>query len=181
MTRPSAVLTGDTVVLRRKRPSDLTELWAVVDDALPHLRPWMAWTLDGVTEDTVRDHLARAEPAWDAGSEFDYLITVDGAVAGSCSLQAKRGPRGMEIGYWLHPAHTGRGAALEAASLLVEAAFGLPGIEFVEIVHDTANVRSGAIPRKLGFTEVARVSPPQEPMTPAEDGVDVRWRLTKPR
>ncbi|CRK56433.1 Acetyltransferase, gnat family [Alloactinosynnema sp. L-07] len=181
MVRPSPVLTGDIVVLRRKRPSDLAELWAVVDAALPHLRPWMSWTLGGVTEDTIRGHLADVDVAWDAGTEFGYSITIDGAIVGSCSLMARVGPGGIEIGYWLHPAHVGRGAALEAAALLVETAFGLPGVQFVEIVHDSANVRSGAIPRKLGFTEVARVSPPQDPITSAEDGVDVRWRLTKPR
>ncbi|WP_436499337.1 GNAT family N-acetyltransferase [Actinokineospora sp. HUAS TT18] len=178
MARPSAVLTGEIVVLRRRTPDDFAELYPVVLDALPHLRPWMAWAAAGVSEDSLRAHLAEVSENWEAGTEFTYSITVDGAVAGSCALMFRRG--GWEIGYWLHPDHVGRGAALEAAALLVAAAFGMPEVEYVEIVHDTANARSGAIPRKLGFVEVARVSPPQEPITSGEDGVDVHWRLTRP-
>ncbi|HVK21407.1 MAG TPA: GNAT family N-acetyltransferase [Actinokineospora sp.] len=178
MARPSAVLTGATVVLRRRTLDEFAEVFALVTDALPHLRPWMAWAADGVTEDSLRAHMADCERRWADGTEFTYSITLDGAVVGTCGLMAKAA--GWEIGYWLHPAFVGRGAALEAAALLVDAAFTLPGIEYVEIVHDTANLRSGAIPRKLGFTEIARVSPPQEPITSAEDGVDVRWRLDRP-
>lgn len=179
MARPPLTLTGDTVVLRRLRPDEVDTLLRVVIEALPHLRPWMAWAAGDYDTDTVREHVASTDASWDAETEFTYVITVDGEIAGRCGLIKRVGDSGLEIGYWLHPAFVGRGAATEAAALLVEAAFGLPGIEFVDIVHDTANVRSGAIPRRLGFTEISRVSPPQEPITSAEDGVDVRWRITR--
>jgi len=57
-------------------------------------------------------------------------------------------------------------------------AFALPDVEYVEIVHDLANAASGAIPQRLGFTEVRREQAVQ-PMAPAESGVDVVWRLTR--
>jgi ribosomal-protein-serine acetyltransferase len=66
------------------------------------------------------------------------------------------GPGGLEIGYWLHAASTGRGLATAAVAALVGQAFALPDIERVEIVHDQANIASGAIPRRLGFTEIQR-------------------------
>lgn len=179
MIRPSPVLTGDVVVLRRLRSDEVEDLVRTVEEAIPHLRPWMAWAANEFDPDAVRAHVAETDTNWEAGTEFTYVITVDGKIAGRIGLMPRVGEGGLEIGYWLHPAFVGRGAATEAAALLVEAAFGLPGIEFVDIVHDTANVRSGAIPRRLGFTEISRVSPPQEPITSAEDGVDVRWRITR--
>ncbi|MBC6450626.1 GNAT family N-acetyltransferase [Actinokineospora sp. HBU206404] len=179
MIRPSPMLTGDVVVLRRLRPDEVEALVRVVEEAVPHLRPWMAWAAGEFDPDSVREHVAETEAKWEAGTEFTYAITVGGKIAGRIGLMSRVGEGGLEIGYWLHPAHVGIGAATESTSLLVKAAFELPGIEFVDIVHDTANVRSEAIPRKLGFTEISRTSPPQEPITSGEDGVDVRWRLTR--
>jgi ribosomal-protein-serine acetyltransferase len=179
MTRPSPTLTGDIVVLRRVRPDEVEDLVRTVEEAIPHLRPWMAWAAAEFDPDAVRAHVAETDANWEMGTEFTYAITVEGKIAGRCGLMPRVGEGGLEIGYWLHPAYLGRGAATEATHLLVKAAFELPGIEFVDIVHDSANVRSGAIPRKLGFIEISRVSPPQEPLTSAEDGVDVRWRITR--
>ena len=66
-----------------------------------------------------------------------------------------------------------------AAAALVDAAFGLPGIDRVEIVHDEANIASSGVPRKLGFAEIARRPRPDGPQAPAESGTDVVWRLTR--
>jgi ribosomal-protein-serine acetyltransferase len=89
------------------------------------------------------------------------------------------GPGGLEIGYWVHPRHLRQGLATAAAAALTDAAFGLPGIGRVEIVHDEANVASSGVPRKLGFTEIARQPHPDGPQTPGESGIDVVWRLTR--
>ncbi|MGQ0839018.1 GNAT family N-acetyltransferase [Actinokineospora sp.] len=179
MARPSPVLAHGPVVLRRWVATDTDDLLRVVTEALPHLRPWMPWAVGAYTIDTARDYLRAVDAGWESESEFAYAVTVDGAVAGSCGLMSRIGPGGLEIGYWLHPAFVGRGIVTAATSALVAAAFELPGIDHVEILHDSANTRSGAVPRRLGFTEVARVTPPREPLTAGEDGVDVRWRRTR--
>jgi hypothetical protein len=63
-----------------------------------------------------------------------------------------------------------------ALASLVDEAFPI-GAHHVEIVHGSAGRRSGAVPRRLGFTGIERRSPPQDPVTPAEEGIDVIWRL----
>jgi ribosomal-protein-serine acetyltransferase len=42
-------------------------------------------------------------------------------------------------------------------------------------VHDAENVRSGAVPRRLGFVEVER-RPQTAESTPPGTGVNVVWR-----
>ncbi|MFJ2866604.1 GNAT family N-acetyltransferase [Kitasatospora sp. NPDC087314] len=86
---------------------------------------------------------------------------------------------GREIGYWLHPTATGRGVAARAARALVEQAFLLPGVDYVEVVHDPANLASGAVPARLGFTEHLRRR--SERLAPADTGEDLIWRLTRPQ
>jgi ribosomal-protein-serine acetyltransferase len=59
----------------------------------------------------------------------------------------------------------------------VEQAFGLPGVDRVEIVHDELNAASGKIPARLGFTEIERR--PLDPPAAAGTGIGVVWRLTR--
>lgn len=167
------------VVLRRFRETDAAVLNQVVQESLDHLRPWMAWVADGYSVAAATEFLVAAQHDWARGAAYNYAIHVQGRLAGAASLMARIGPDGLELGYWLHPAYTGRGAATRAAALLAEEAFRV-GVRRVEIVTDVANFRSAAVPRRLGFVEVERRSP-QEPLTPGEDGVDVVWRLTPDR
>jgi ribosomal-protein-serine acetyltransferase len=99
------------------------------------------------------------------------------ALFGSIGLMTRCGPGGLEIGYWVHRAYTGRGLATAATAALVQEAFGLPGVDWVEIVHDELNVASGQIPRKLGFTEAGRR--PLDSPPPSGTGTGVVWRLTR--
>jgi RimJ/RimL family protein N-acetyltransferase len=167
------------VTLRRWRETDAAVLYQVVQESIEHLRPWMAWVANGYPPEAAAEFLAQAQRDWESGAAYGYGIFVQGRLAGAASLMARIGPGGLEIGYWLHPAYVGRGAATKAASLLAAEAFRV-GVRRVEIVTDVANFRSAAIPRRLGFKEVERRSP-QEPLTPGEDGVDIIWRLTPDR
>ena len=59
------------------------------------------------------------------------------------------------IGYWIHAAHINQGLATEAAAALTRVAFEVNDVERVEIHCDPANVRSAAVPRKLGYAHEA--------------------------
>jgi RimJ/RimL family protein N-acetyltransferase len=92
---------------------------------------------------------------------------------------ARIGPGGLEIGYWVARDRVGRGIATAAAAALTEAAFGLPGIDRTEIVHDLSNAASGQIPRKLGYARVG-TAVGRFPKAPGECGTSAIWRLVRP-
>jgi RimJ/RimL family protein N-acetyltransferase len=171
-----ARIDGGTVTLRRWHEQDAAPLHEVVRESLAHLRPWMAWATDGYTLEAAAGFVTGTADEWARGTAFNYAIVVSDRIVGAASLMARIGPGGLELGYWLRPAFVGRGVATRAAALLVAEACHA-GARRVEIVTDVANARSAAIPRRLGFEEVGR-RPPQEPVTPGEDGLDVVWRLT---
>jgi ribosomal-protein-serine acetyltransferase len=174
---PQAVIEHGPVTLRRLREGDLDALCQAVTESLDHLRPWMPWAAN-YTRQSAAEFLAKSARDWADGSEYNYAIITDGALAGGCGLMTRIGPGGLEIGYWVHRAYTRRGLATAASAALVEQAFRLPGVDRVEIIHDELNVASGGVPRKLGFTEVGR-QPLSDP-TPGGNGVGVVWRLTRP-
>ncbi|WP_406110270.1 GNAT family N-acetyltransferase [Kitasatospora purpeofusca] len=173
MEMPPRVIELDDLTLRRFDPEgDRAELFEVIDGARGHLRPWMTWVDEHGPEQTA-EFLARRQEAWEAGRDFTFAVVLGGAIVGACQLFRREGGPGgvMEIGYWLHPAATGRGAATRAAGALVAEAFRFPGVEHVEIAHDPANHASGAVAARLGFTEDRR--------RPAGTGEELVWRLDR--
>lgn len=170
--QPAEVLTCDGVTLRRWRATDAELVDRLVRESLDHLAPWMPWATAGYDRAAAAEFLTRSAARWQRGQEFDYaIVTQDGDVAGSCGLMARAGPGGLEIGYWLHRAHVGKGLATRAVAALTAEAFRV-GADRVEIVHEPANTASGAIPRRLGYTEVGR-------RRGGDDRTYVVWRLER--
>ncbi len=175
--RPRETLTYGPVTLRRWRRHDEEAVYTAVTESQDHLRPWMPWA-EAYTREIAAGFLVNCDHDWDCGDAYNYAITTDGRVAGSCGLMARIGPGGLEIGYWVHRACVRRGLATAAAAALTDAAFRLPGIDHVEIVHDQLNDASAAVPRKLGFTEIGSRS--LDIRTEARTGTGIVWRLTRP-
>jgi RimJ/RimL family protein N-acetyltransferase len=180
MTKPPEVLTGPRIVLRRWRADDAEEIRAAVAASMPRLRPWMPWAANDYGTREAAGFMAETERSWEADESYDYAITLAGAVVGAVGLMRSVGPGAFEIGYWVHVDHSGRGLVTEAVKCLVDQAFTMPGIERIQIWHDAANAASGGVPKRLGFTEIDRRTPPREPLTPAKVGVDVIWEMKRP-
>jgi ribosomal-protein-serine acetyltransferase len=174
---PDQVITCGPVILRRWREDDLDAVFRAVTESLDHLRPWMPWAAD-YSRQSAAEFLAKSAVGWADGHEYGYAIIAGGALAGSCGLMDRIGPGGLEIGYWVHRAHTRRGLATTASAALVDQAFRLPGVNRVEIVHDELNVASRGVPLKLGFTKVGRRPLDESPA--GGTGVGVVWRLSRP-
>ncbi len=178
LARPAEELTHGDVTLRRWRRDDADLAFRLVTDSLDHLRPWMSWAAE-YSPEAAQEYLRSCEREWQAGEAFNYLISEQGEPCGSAGLMARIGPGGLEIGYWVARDRTGRGIATAAAAAVTEAAFGLPGIERTEIVHDLSNAASGQVPRKLGYAR-AGTAVGRFPRAPGECGTSAIWRLVRP-
>ena len=175
--RPAEELSSGDVTLRRWRADDADLAYRLVTGTIEHLRPFMPWAQD-YTPESAREYVQACELDWESGTAFNYLISLNGEPAGSAGLMARVGPGGLEIGYWVHRARTGRGVATAAARALTDAAFGLPGIGRVEIKHDLNNAASGQVPRKLGYARVGTAAGGQ-PRAPGECGTSAVWRMVR--
>ena len=129
-------------------------------------------------EDGIRD-LVRSRGLGDVYKRQDLYcgVFLDGAHIGNIGLHRRGTADSIEIGYWLHVDHTGHGYITEASEALTTLAFEQPGIERVAIHHDRANVASGAVPRRLGFTLEREVT--KELQAPGEDGVEFQWKMVR--
>src|SRR5262249_42727348 len=105
--RPNELVFRAPVTLRRFRAEDHEALYRAVTESLDHLRPWLPWAQD-YSRASAEEYLARSVRHWDDGTEYNYAILAGGVLAGGAGLMARIGPGGLEIGYWVHRAHTGR-------------------------------------------------------------------------
>ena len=166
------------LTLLRAGAEILDELVEAVNDSLDELRPWMPWAQVPATPDSIGAFLGQAERDWDMGAEFQFAVRgrrghEPEALLGFCGLHDRIGPGGLEIGYWVRSDCTGRGVATSAAAGLRDAALGLDGVARVEIHCDAANVRSAAIPPRLGF-RLDRIET-RPPSTPGETDRHMIW------
>lgn len=170
-------LTDGVVTLARWRPEHRDVQVETVRGSLDHLAAWMPWAIDGYDLAKGDEFLTRAASQWESGEEYNYAIcTPDGELAGSCGLM--RRADGWEIGYWLAKSQTGKGYVTRASALLVALAWRL-GAAQVMIKHDARNVRSQAVPERLGFSRVGE-EPAEGRLPSACSGVNVVWRLERP-
>ena len=139
------------------------------------LRPWMPWATDeAVDVDFQRRRLETVVGLWEVGSDFSYVVVDDeDRILGVMSLMARIGPVALEIGYWLRSDFTGRGIATACVAELTKAALALPEVMRVEIHCDEANVRSAAIPQRLGY-RLDRIDP-RDISAPGEIGRNMVW------
>jgi RimJ/RimL family protein N-acetyltransferase len=146
------------LVLRCWDPMDASLLKDAIDASIEHLRPWMPWAHDEPTDLQAKvDRLRRCRGSFDLGQDFTYGIfdRQETRVLGSAGLHTRAGPEALEIGYWIHKDHIEQGLATEAAGALTRVAFLVDEVARVEIHCDPTNLRSQAVPRKLGFVHEA--------------------------
>lgn len=174
-TRPPERLVAAPVILRRFRLDDTAPMVKAITESREHLRPWMAWARDEPTEQALEQFISATLASFDAGRGFGYAICApdDDAIVGGCDLRPAGSPGALAIGYWIHVAHTRKGYAATAASLLAETGLSLRGVRRIEIHCDRTNVASAGVARHAGFRLEGEIA--KAPATPAETGWELVW------
>jgi RimJ/RimL family protein N-acetyltransferase len=178
---PERVEVTDDITLRRLTDDDIPALVDAVNASLVSLSPWMEWAQQPLNVDDQMDWHRASTQAWDDGIAFNWgVFSGDGVSAadelvGGAGYHVRNGPGVLEIGYWLRADQQGRGVMTRVAQALTDVARGVDGVTRVEIHVDPANIRSSAIPRRLGYAlvEVRDV----ERLAPAHTGKHEIWRI----
>jgi len=126
--------------------------------SIEHLLPWMPWAANEPTDlDTKIGLLRRFRGQFDLGQDFVYGIfdRDETEALGGTGLHTRLGTDAREIGYWVRADRINQGIAAETAAALTRVVFEIDRLDRVEIHCDADNVRSAAVPRKLGFTHEA--------------------------
>lgn len=173
------VVVGEGLRLEVWEHRDVDEVVALVERSREELSAFLPWAMEPVTADDERRAQADSMQQWRAGLHVGWAITEGDAFVGMIGLHRRGGPDELEIGYWLGTDATGRGIMTRAAAMATEVAFTYDVVQVVEITHDAANHRSGAVPRRLGYARVAAYTSTRSARS--ETGVKVRWQMQRAR
>ena len=155
---PAYRVVTSRLVIRCWEPADAPLLKAAIDASIEHLLPWMPWAANEPTDiETKIALIRRFRGQFDLGQDFVYGIfdREETQALGGTGLHTRLGSDAREIGYWVRADGINQGIATEAAGALTRVAFEIDKLDRVEIHCDADNVRSAAVPRKLGFTHEA--------------------------
>jgi RimJ/RimL family protein N-acetyltransferase len=163
--------------LWRGGPHEVAAIQALIERSRPTLSQFLGWALTSLDAAAEAAAQVDIERRWRERRDVGWVIVEDGAARGMLGLHRRGGPDELEIGYWLDDAATGRGLVTEACRMAIDVAFGIEAIDAVEITHDAANARSGAVPARLGFSRVGAIT--SEPVALLETGIKVRWVIRR--
>ncbi len=129
------------------------ELYELTEANRDHLREWLSW-LDHIqsSKDTLKFIESTIKESSSGGAP-NFAIVYEGRICGVAGFHAiNRQNRNGEIGYWLDQAHSGKGIVTELVKELLSLGFEEFDLHKIEIHCAEDNLKSRAIPERLGFT-----------------------------
>ncbi len=154
---PSRVVYDDgtrRLVLRPWALSDVDALVAAITRSVPELKHFMPWAHGPVTRDGYYELVARFQASYWAGREYVLgVFSAEGEVLGGVGLHPRvaLNPSALEVGYWCHTPHAGRGVTTLAVKALAALSFDRFACDRFQVMHDEANVASRRVSEKVGF------------------------------
>ncbi|HLX57089.1 MAG TPA: GNAT family protein [Ktedonobacteraceae bacterium] len=148
------LLIDEDTELRLYEERHAPELARVIDDNRAHLRQWLPWLDNSTTVEHSLEFIRGSLRQFANNEGFQTGIWYQGKLAGGIGYHTiEWSSHKVEIGYWLAASMQGKGLMTRATKTLVTYAFQELHLNKVEIRCATGNMRSRAIPERLGFTQ----------------------------
>jgi ribosomal-protein-serine acetyltransferase len=144
----------DEIVLRAWREDDIEIALNAVLRNRDHLQAFMHWMTPDYSIDHSKKFLTDAIANTRERKSLGLGMFRGGELIGSIGfVEFDWRSRRTEIGYWIDRAEEGKGIVTRACRLLIEYAFDDLDMNRIEIRCSAENVRSAAVPERLGFTK----------------------------
>lgn len=133
---------------------DAQGLYRLIDCNRAYLRQWLPWVDYETSVADSRRFVRRCLQHYLDNEGFTLGIHFHGQMVGVIGYHSIDWPsRKVEIGYWLSADAQGKGIMTRACRAVIRYAFGKLLLNRVTILCATGNLRSRAIPERLGFTQ----------------------------
>jgi ribosomal-protein-serine acetyltransferase len=142
----------DNIHIRPLVASEAATLHASIMMNREHLDRWLRWSNSIQTEADALATIAVSAAKQERGLGFHNGIWVGAELAGGVVCRdIEPLHRRAEIGYWLGRNFTGKGLATRAVIRMIDHLFLVTRLHRLEMQCGVDNVRSRAIPERLGF------------------------------
>lgn len=140
------------LLLRQFEDADADVLFRTVKANYDHLRTFLHWVVPEFSLESSKRFIIDCAESAENGDSTSYGIFLNDEFAGVISwFHLDKHSRRMEIGYWIAAKFEGSGIITRSCKMLIDHAFDELDLNRIEIRCATENVRSRAIPERLGF------------------------------
>ena len=144
----------DHIKLELTAQKHAEDLFNTLNENRDHLSKFLPWVGNMQSADDFRIYIRNCESMYMEQQEISFVILLDGKVVGRVGLHhLDLSNRNAAIGYWLSKHVEGKGIMTRCCAGLISYGFEQLGLQRIEIKAATANLRSQAIPVKLGFKQ----------------------------
>lgn len=134
------------------------QLFQLTDKSRESLREWLPWLDFTRTVADSKNFIGVTLQQFSRNDGFQAGIWYNGELAGVIGLHGVNwSNKSTSIGYWLGTGFEGRGLMTKACKAVVDHCFNELGLNRIEIRTATENVKSAAIPQRLGFKQEGRL------------------------
>jgi RimJ/RimL family protein N-acetyltransferase len=147
--------TTDRLMIRMPKPGDGKAVWEAIQASIEELKPWMPWAHKDQTEEETEANIRNSYAAFLKREDLRLLVFLKDSgqfIASSGLHRINWSIPKFEIGYWIDTRFSGKGYMTEATRGIEEFARRELKARRIEIRCDSKNVKSRAIPERLGFT-----------------------------
>ena len=128
------------------------EITKVVLENLEQLKLWMPWAKDDYSIDSAREFIKANLTEYAKNGSFSASIILEETFVGGVgfhNLDLKN--KSAHVGYWLAKEAQGKGIMTRCCRVLFDYLFDDLGLNRIQINCNIENVKSRAIPERLGF------------------------------
>jgi ribosomal-protein-serine acetyltransferase len=145
---------ADGLRLELPQPHQAAELAELVRANIHRLKPWMPWATDDYSIDMAIGFIDRTARAFSENGRFEALIVTDRRIIGAIGFHNyDTANRSAHVGYWIDKEYEGRGIITKCCVAVIDHLFKVLNLNRVQINCNVENIRSRAIPERLGFKQ----------------------------
>ncbi|WP_316570285.1 GNAT family N-acetyltransferase [Neobacillus sp. YIM B06451] len=144
----------ERLLIRLPKPGDGKAVFDAIQASIQELKPWMPFAKIEQTEEDVEANIREAYAKFIKREDLRLLVfdKQSGVLIGSSGLhRIDWSVPKFEIGYWIDSRYSGKGYMTEAVQGIFDFAVSQLSAKRIEIRCDSRNVKSRAIPERLGF------------------------------
>ncbi len=152
---------NEEIEIRQLEELDAAALFALLDRNRDHLRPWLSSRELCKTLEDARSFTYFSSERYEFTGAFDAGVWHQGHLCGVITLCPDWEKQQSTIGYWLGAEFQGKGLMTTAVRAIVDYAFNQCRLKRLTIYCAVSNLKSRAIPERLGF-KLERIQPDGE-------------------
>lgn len=128
------------------------DLFLLVDKNREHLRPWLPFVDLTLSQEDTKKFLIGCLEKFESKKALDLGIWYEGKWIGSMGFHTiNSSNEWAEIGYWISKEYEGKGLMTLCVRAIIDYGFKELNLHRIQIKCDALNLKSKALPEKLGF------------------------------